>query len=72
MYQQGITPSACPIETLRIDHIPDGFRERRLGDTMWTTKFECAQCGMMTHYKHIALSRMNVTASVRGKRWGQP
>jgi predicted RNA-binding Zn-ribbon protein involved in translation (DUF1610 family) len=45
----GDHPITCPIETLRIDHIPDGFRERRLGDTMWTTKFECAQCGMMTH-----------------------
>ena len=30
----GDHPTMCPIETLRIDRIPDGFRVRRLGVTM--------------------------------------
>lgn len=31
--------------TLRVDRMPDGFRVRKLGDTMRTTQFECVKCG---------------------------
>lgn len=41
-------PSMRPIGNLRIDRIPDGFRVRRLGDTMRTTQLECARCGVLT------------------------
>jgi hypothetical protein len=33
---------------LRVDRLPDGFRVRRLGDTMRTTKFECIRCRVLT------------------------
>jgi hypothetical protein len=34
--------------TLRVDKLPGGFRVRKLGSTMLTTKFECASCGEVT------------------------
>ena len=33
---------------LRVESLPEGFRMRRLGKTMRTTKFECIRCGVLT------------------------
>jgi hypothetical protein len=30
--------------TLRVDRMPDGFRVRKLGQTMRATQFECIAC----------------------------